>query len=75
MKGRVRMTEYIKSRPWLYRALRTFFQAFLSTLAGQFMLMTENSADEKLIMSAVVSSLAAGLAAVMNSGESAEDVS
>jgi len=69
------MIEYIKSRPWLYRGLRTSFQAFLSTLAGQFVLVTENDINEKLVMSAVVSSLAAGLSAVMNLGECAENVS
>ncbi|MBR2315341.1 MAG: hypothetical protein IKA56_01730 [Clostridia bacterium] len=69
------MSEYIKSRPWLYRGMRTFLQAFLSTLAGQFMLVTESNLNEKLIMSAVVSSLAAGISAVMNLGESAENVS
>lgn len=68
------MSEYIKARPWLYRGMRTFLQAFLSTLAGQFMLVTETDLNEKLIMSAVVSSLAAGLSAVMNLGESAENV-
>ena len=68
------MSEYIKARPWLYRGMRTFLQAFLSSLAGQFMLVTETDFNEKLIMSAVVSSLAAGLSAVMNLGESAENV-
>ncbi len=60
------MMDYIKSRPWLYRGLRTFFQAFLSTVAAQFMLITESEINEKIIMSVVVSSLAAGLSAVMN---------
>lgn len=63
------MKEYIKARPWLYRGLRTFLQAFLSTLAGQFMLLSETGLDEKLILSAVVSSMAAGLSAVMNLNE------
>lgn len=69
------MTEYIKSRPWLYRGLRTFFQAFLSALAGQFMLVNESGLDEKLILSAVVSAMAAGLSAVMNLSEEAKNVS
>lgn len=68
------MIEYIKARPWLYRGLRTYFQAFLSSLAGQFMLITETGLDEKLVLSAVVSSMAAGLSAVMNLGESAGNV-
>ncbi|MDD6022291.1 MAG: hypothetical protein ACI4GA_03830 [Acutalibacteraceae bacterium] len=63
------MTDFIKSRPWLYRALRTFFQAFLSTMAGQLMLVRETGLDEKLIMSVLVSSMAAGLSAVMNLNE------
>ncbi len=68
------MIEYIKSKPWLYRGLRTFFQAFLSSLAGQFMLVNESGIDEKLILSAVVSSMAAGLSAVMNLSEVSKNV-
>lgn len=60
------MIEFIKSRPWLYRGLRTFLQAFLSTLTGQLLLVAESGIDEKLIFSVLVSSMAAGLAAIMN---------
>lgn len=60
------MTDFIKARPWLYRGLRTFFQAFLSTLAGQLLLVDQSGIDEKLIFSVIVSSMAAGLAALMN---------
>ncbi len=60
------MKEFIKSRPWLYRGLRTFFQAFLSTLAGQLLLVEQGGLNEKLIFSIFVSSMAAGLAALMN---------
>lgn len=67
------MMDYIKSRPWLYRGLRTFFQAFLSTIAAQFVLITESEINEKIIMSVVVSSLAAGLSAVMNLSEVEEN--
>lgn len=64
------MIEFIQSRPWLYRGLRTFFQAFLSTLAGQVILVEQGEMNEKLIFSVLVSSMAAGLAALMNAGES-----
>lgn len=60
------MIEFIKARPWLYRGSRTFFQAFLSTLAGQLLLVDQSGIDEKLIFSVFVSSMAAGLAALMN---------
>ena len=67
------MKEYIKSRPWLYRSLRTFFQTFLSTVAGQFMIMTETDFNSKLIFSSIVSALAAGLSAVMNISETGKE--
>lgn len=67
------MREYIKSRPWLYRAIRTFFQAFLSTFAGQILLVQQGGLDEKLIFSVLVSSMAAGLAALMNTGSESSD--
>ncbi len=60
------MVAYIKARPWLYRGLRTFLQAFLSTLAGQLLLVESGEINEKLIFSLLVSSMAAGLAALMN---------
>lgn len=63
------MIEFIKSRPWLYRGLRTFFQAFLSTLAGQMLLVDQGEINEKLMFSVLVSSMAAGLSALMNAGE------
>lgn len=66
------MTDFIKNRPWLYRGLRTFFQAFLSTFAAQFVMMNESGFDKKLLFSAVVSALAAGLSAVMNLNEKSE---
>lgn len=68
------MINYIKSKPWLYRGLRTFLQSFLSTLAAQFVLITESELNEKFIMSIVVSSMAAGLSAVMNLKEGEENV-
>ncbi len=64
------MVDFIKSRPWLYRGLRTFFQAFLSTLTGQILLVQQGEINEKLIFSVLVSSMAAGLSALMNAGES-----
>ncbi len=67
------MREYIKSRPWLYRGIRTFFQAFLSTFAGQILLVQQGGLDEKLIFSVLVSSMAAGLAALMNTGGESSD--
>lgn len=65
--------EFIKSRPWLYRGIRTFFQAFLSTFAGQVILVEQGEFNEKLIFSVLVSSMAAGLAALMNAGETPSD--
>lgn len=67
------MRDYIKSRPWLYRGIRTFFQAFLSTFAGQILLVQQGGLDEKLIFSVLVSSMAAGLAALMNTGGDGSD--
>lgn len=67
------MREYIKSRPWLYRGIRTFFQAFLSTLAGQILLVRDEGFNEKIIFSILVSSMAAGLAALMNTGSEGSD--
>ena len=67
------MREYIKSRPWLYRGIRTFFQAFLSTFAGQILLVQQGGLDEKLIFSVLVSSMAAGLAALMHTGGESSD--
>lgn len=64
------MIEFIKSRPWLYRGLRTFFQAFLSTFAGQILLVEQGEINEKFIFSVLVSSMAAGLAGLMNANES-----
>lgn len=63
------MTNYIKSRPWLYRGLRTFFQAFIGTVAAQMVIASEGELNEKIFLSILVSALAAGLAAVMNLGE------
>lgn len=62
------MIDMIKENEWLYRSLRTFFQAFVSTLAAQLMLASERDFDKKLLFSVLVSSLAAGLAALMNAG-------
>ena len=67
------MREYIKSRPWLYRGIRTFFQAFLSTFAGQIILVQSGGLDEKIIFSVLVSSMAAGLAALMNTDSEGSD--
>ena len=60
------MIEYIKEREWLYRPLRTFFQAFVSTMCAQLMLSGDRELDKKLLFSVLVSSLSAGLSAVMN---------
>lgn len=65
-KGERILTDFIKEREWLYRSLRTFFQAFVSTLTAQLMLSGEKELDKKLIFTVLVSSLAAGLSAVMN---------
>lgn len=67
------MINYIEEREWLYRALRTFFQAFVSTLSAQLMMRTDFDFDKKVVFSVVVSSLAAGLAAVMNAGRKGEN--
>ncbi len=64
--GEIILTDYIREKEWLYRALRTFFQAFVSSLAAQLMMRTDADFDKKVIFSVVVSSLAAGIAAVMN---------
>lgn len=66
LKGRVKMINYIRENEWLYRSLRTFFQAFVSTVCAQLMLGSEMQFDKKLIFSVITSSFAAGLSAVMN---------
>ena len=63
------MANYIKERPWLYRGLRTFFQAFIGTIAAQLVVASESELNQKILLSVLVSALAAGLAAVMNLGE------
>ena len=63
------MANYIKERPWLYRGLRTFFQAFIGTVAAQLVVASESELNQKILLSVLVSALAAGLAAVMNLGE------
>lgn len=68
------MINYIKEREWLYRSLRTFFQAFVSTLCAQLMLSGEREIDKKLLFSVLVSSLAAGLSAVMNTKSGGEEI-
>ena len=60
------MIDIIKEKEWLYRSLRTFFQAFVSTLGAQLMLGGEREIDKKLLFTILVSSIAAGLAALMN---------
>ena len=67
------MTNYIKERPWLYRGLRTFFQAFIGTVAAQLVVTSESELNQKILLSILVSSLAAGLAAVMNLGEKSDE--
>lgn len=65
-KGERTLIDFIREREWLYRSLRTFFQAFVSALSAQLMLGGVGEIDKKVLFSALVSSLAAGLAAVMN---------
>ena len=67
------MTNYIKERPWLYRGLRTFFQAFIGTVAAQLVVASESEFNQKILLSVLVSALAAGLAAVMNLGEEKDE--
>ncbi|MGN1349207.1 MAG: hypothetical protein ACI4VI_09710 [Acutalibacteraceae bacterium] len=67
------MINFIREREWLYRSLRTFLQAFISTLSAQLMLGGVGEIDKKVLFSALVSSLAAGLAAVMNAKPQGDD--
>ena len=67
------MANYIKERPWLYRGLRTFFQAFIGTVAAQLVVASESELNQKILLSVLVSALAAGLAAVMNLGEESDE--
>jgi len=63
---KVIMVNFIRERQWLYRGLRTFFQAFISTLATQIVLQTDFTFDKKMFFSVLASSFAGGISAVMN---------
>lgn len=52
--------------PWLYRAIRTFIQTFISVTAGQLAVLGTEGLTRQAVFSICVSAGAAGLSAVMN---------
>lgn len=60
------MLEKIKSNEPLYRALRTFIQAFVSSFLVTCGANNFEKIDKNAIVSLIISALASGISAVMN---------
>lgn len=52
--------------PWLYRAIRTFIQTFISVMCGQLTMLGTDDFSKKALFGIATSAGAAALAAVMN---------
>lgn len=59
-------------RPWLYRALRTFVQTFISVMCGQITMLGMDDFTKKALFGIATSAGAAAIAAVMNMNEGAD---
>lgn len=55
--------------PWLYRALRTFLQTFVSVMCGQITMLGMDDFSKKALFGITTSAGAAALSAVMNMNE------
>jgi hypothetical protein len=70
------MLEKIKSNEPLYRAIRTFIQAFIAFFLTQICTTGFENLNKKAILTLIGSSLSAGISAVMNIKKNVkEDVS
>lgn len=52
--------------PWLYRALRTFFQTFVSVACTEIAALGVDELTKKTVFAIVTAAIAAAIAAVMN---------
>lgn len=67
-----RIGEWVRSRAWLHRALRTFVQTALGVLAGAIVEASGVLGDID-IQAVIVMAVATGLAAVMNLSAAKEE--
>ena len=66
------MKDFAKNHPALYRAIRTFFQAFVGVVAAAIT-AASGVVDKVEWQAVIVLAVSTGLAAVMNMGGSHED--